>query len=74
MDIQGMLPIGTVFLADNQKKYLIIGCYPIDENEIKYDYECVLYPQGFSLDLEPYYINSNRIVKVCFYGNINYRC
>ena len=73
MEPLSMLPIGSVFIADDKRAYLIIGHFAVDENNTRYDYECVLYPQGFSLDLNPFYINSDRIKKVCFYGNINYR-
>lgn len=73
MDSIDILPLGTVFIAEDNKKYLVVGIYPIDENRKKHDYACVPYPQGFSLDINPCYFQAENIKKICIYGNINYR-
>ena len=64
------LPIGTVVLLNNSKKFMIIGYYSINyKNSVKmYDYLGCSYPEGMLLisDLESF--NHEDIEQVLFYG------
>ena len=64
-DVNSLLPIGTVILANGgQKKVMIIGLLPTDKN-IQYDYIAVLYPEGYVDDKHFYMFNHSDIKEIC---------
>lgn len=68
------LPVGSVIKLKNKKEeYFIIGKNIMYEGK-KYDYMCLIYPQGFLCDINnAIYINEDDNIEfMCHLGNINY--
>lgn len=67
------LPVGSVFsIKGREGKFLVIG---VDVTHLfkKYDYMCVAYPYGFTIDFEvEQFFNEKEIDNIYFIGNINY--
>ena len=70
-DVNSLLPIGTVVLANaGEKKIMIIGLLPI-ENNVRYDYIAVLYPEGYIDDKHFYMLNQSDIKEICIEAEDN---
>lgn len=70
MDINSLLPIGSVvLLKGGQKKLMIYGVKQTDiTTNTEYDYIAVIYPEGNIGEEGHYFFNSTDIEKVCFVG------
>lgn len=64
-DVNNLLPIGTVVLANGgQKKVMIIGLLPTEGN-VQHDYIAVLYPEGYIDDKHFYMLDQSDIKEIC---------
>ena len=65
------LPIGTVvLLKGSTKRAMITGFCSIEEghNDIVYDYNGCIYPEGFLQSNQTFLFNHNQIEEVCYMG------
>lgn len=70
MNIQDLLPIGSVVLLKNgEKKLMIIGVKQTDVNSsTEYDYLSVLYPEGYINPETMFFFNNDSIDQVFYRG------
>lgn len=73
MDVKDLLPIGSVvLLKDGEKKLMITGIKPVDvksSGEMRYfDYDGVLYPEGYMGEKTMLLFNHEDIDNICFRG------
>ena len=70
MDIQELLPIGSVVLLHGGKKRLMIYGVKQTDNAsgMTYEYIGVLYPEGNLGNEGHYFFNAQDIERVCFVG------
>lgn len=70
MDIQELLPIGSVvLLQDGEKRVMIYGVKQRDtETDTEYDYIGVVYPEGNMGKGTQFLFNHEQVVKVFFKG------
>ena len=68
------LPVGSVISIKNREgKFVIIGVNVMHDGK-NYNYMCIAYPYGFSLDYElELYFNDDEVDILYFLGNTNYR-
>ena len=68
MDVNKLFPIGSVVLLKNAEKLLmIIGICPVN-NQKRYDYLGVLYPEGYVDDKMIFLFNHDQIAEVRYVG------
>ncbi len=66
------LPVGSVIKIKNKKeKYIIIGRNVFIDKKIK-DYLCVVYPYGYTKEIDFVYFDDEEAEFLCFLGNINF--
>ena len=69
MFFEGLLPNGTVILAEkSNRKFMIIGNSFQDADGNMFDYAACIYPEGLIDADEIYYFNNDDIEKVYFVG------
>lgn len=68
MDAAKLFPCGSVVLLnDADKELMIIGIMPVNENE-RYDYLAVMYPEGYISENYIFLFNHEDIREVKFLG------
>ena len=68
-----ILPLGTVVrVKDKKERYVILGRH-VENNKIRYDYLCLVYPYGYHDNSEFLYINDSDVTSMYFLGDINYK-
>ena len=71
MNIENLLPIGSVITVKGaNKSMMIIGILPENEGK-RYDYIAVLYPEGYLTEKQIYLFNHDDIEKVEYLGYMN---
>ena len=66
--MNSFLPVGSVIsLKNNNRKYIVLGYFPITAEEKIYDYLCFNYPNGLK-DKEIKYVEDDEIDIVYFIG------
>ncbi len=68
MDTAKLFPCGSVVLLDGaDKELMIIGILPVNDNE-RYDYMAVMYPEGYISENHIFLFNHDDIREVKFLG------
>lgn len=71
MEINNLLPIGTVVrVKESEKNMMIIGVIPEMEG-VRYDYIAVLFPEGYLTEEQIYLFNHSDIEQVHYLGYMN---
>ena len=71
MDVQELLPIGSVVrVKEANKDMMIIGVAQISDDEV-YDYVAVLYPEGYLSEDEIYLFNREDLESISFLGYVD---
>jgi hypothetical protein len=71
MNTANLLPVGTVVTVKGaNKSMMIIGILP-ENNEKRYDYLSVLYPEGYLTPEQMYLFNQEDVDKVQYLGYMN---
>ena len=55
-----------------KERYVILGRH-VENNKIRYDYLCLVYPYGYHDNSEFLYINDSDVTSMYFLGDINYK-
>lgn len=72
-NVENLLPIGTiVYLQDAIKPLMIVGYFPVANDEKKRDYSAVMYPEGLVLKDAIFSFNHKDIKKIEKKGYENY--
>ena len=70
-DIKQLLPIGSIInVKGTEKKLMVIGIL-MNNNNVKYDYMTVPFPEGYMDQEHMYLVNHEDIDRVLFLGYIN---
>ena len=68
VDVKSLLPIGSVVLLNGaEKELMIIGIFPVNEEQ-RYDYLAVVYPEGYINDKYIFLFDHKDIAEIKYLG------